>query len=134
MMSSSTMSHWKSWSRNLMPEERTFFLGFWTTLSTGDAAIHCGRLLSQPAVAASNSWHWVPRVMIWPASGFEVARASPRQADMIMVCGTITNKMAPVLKRLYDQMPDPKYVVAVGGCAVSGGPFKEVLSCAEWSR
>ena len=48
--------------------------------------------------------------------GFEVARASPRQADMIMVCGTITNKMAPVLKRLYDQMPDPKYVVAVGGC------------------
>lgn len=55
--------------------------------------------------------------------GFEVARASPRQADMIMVCGTITNKMAPVLKRLYDQMPDPKYVVAVGGCAVSGGPF-----------
>ena len=57
--------------------------------------------------------------------GFEVARASPRQADMIMVCGTITNKMAPVLKRLYDQMPDPKYVVAVGGCAVSGGPFKK---------
>ena len=54
-----------------------------------------------------------------------VARASPRQADMIMVCGTITNKMAPVLKRLYDQMPDPKYVVAVGGCAVSGGPFKK---------
>lgn len=57
--------------------------------------------------------------------GFEVARASPRQADMIMVCGTITNKMAPVLKRLYDQMPDPKYVVAVGGCAVSGGPFRK---------
>jgi NADH-quinone oxidoreductase subunit B len=55
--------------------------------------------------------------------GFEVARSSPRQADMIMVCGTITNKMAPVLKRLYDQMADPKYVVAVGGCAVSGGPF-----------
>ena len=50
---------------------------------------------------------------------------SPRQADMIMVCGTITNKMAPVLKRLYDQMADPKYVIAVGGCAVSGGPFKK---------
>ena len=57
--------------------------------------------------------------------GFEVARASPRQADTIMVCGTITNKMAPVLKRLYDQMADPKYVIAVGGCAVSGGPFKK---------
>ena len=57
--------------------------------------------------------------------GFEVARASPRQADMIMVAGTITHKMAPVLKRLYDQMADPKYVVAVGGCAISGGPFKK---------
>ena len=66
--------------------------------------------------------------------GFEVARASPRQADMIMVCGTITNKMAPVLKRLYDQMADPKYVIAVGGCAVSGGPFRKVLSCGERSR
>lgn len=57
--------------------------------------------------------------------GFEVTRASPRQADIIMVAGTITHKMAPVLKRLYDQMPDPKYVVAVGGCAICGGPFKK---------
>ena len=57
--------------------------------------------------------------------GFEVARSSPRQADMIMVAGTITHKMAPVLKRLYDQMADPKYVIAVGGCAISGGPFKK---------
>ena len=57
--------------------------------------------------------------------GFEVACSSPRQADMIMVAGTITHKMAPVLKRLYDQMADPKYVVAVGGCAISGGPFKK---------
>ena len=57
--------------------------------------------------------------------GFEVTRASPRQADFIMVAGTITDKMAPVLKRLYDQMADPKYVIAVGGCAVSGGPFKK---------
>ena len=56
--------------------------------------------------------------------GFEVTRNSPRQADMIMVLGTITYKMAPVLKRLYDQMAEPKYVVAVGGCAISGGPFK----------
>ncbi len=52
--------------------------------------------------------------------GFEVARASPRQADMIMVCGTITNKMAPVLKRLYDQMPDPKYVVVLPRSERSG--------------
>ena len=57
--------------------------------------------------------------------GFEVARASPRQADMIMVAGTITHKMAPVLKRLYDQMADPKFVIAVGGCAISGGQFNK---------
>ena len=56
--------------------------------------------------------------------GFEVARASPRQADFVMVAGTIVHRMAPVLKRLYDQLAEPKYVVAVGGCAVSGGPFK----------
>lgn len=56
--------------------------------------------------------------------GFEVTRASPRQADFIMVAGTIVHKMAPVLKRLYDQMAEPKYVIAVGGCAISGGPFK----------
>ena len=55
--------------------------------------------------------------------GFEVTRNSPRQADMIMVLGTITYRMAPVLKRLYDQMAEPKYVVAVGGCTISGGPF-----------
>ncbi len=56
--------------------------------------------------------------------GFEVTRNSPRQADMIMVLGTITHKMAPVLKRLYDQMAEPKYVIAIGGCTISGGPFK----------
>jgi NADH-quinone oxidoreductase subunit B len=55
--------------------------------------------------------------------GVEVYRASPRQADVIVVAGTIVHKMAPVLKRLYDQMPDPKYVIAMGACAVSGGPF-----------
>ena len=57
--------------------------------------------------------------------GFEVARASPRQADFIMVAGTIVHKMAPVLKRLYDQMAEPKYVIAMGGCAISGGPFRK---------
>lgn len=56
--------------------------------------------------------------------GFEVTRNSPRQADLIMCAGTITNKMAPALKRLYDEMAEPKYVIAVGGCAISGGPFK----------
>ncbi|MGA2822644.1 MAG: NADH-quinone oxidoreductase subunit B [Bacteroidales bacterium] len=55
--------------------------------------------------------------------GIEVYRASPRQADVIVVAGTIVNKMAPVLKRLYDEMAEPKYVIAMGACAVSGGPF-----------
>ncbi len=55
--------------------------------------------------------------------GIEVYRATPRQADVIVVAGTIVHKMAPILKRLYDEMADPKYVIAMGACAISGGPF-----------
>ena len=55
--------------------------------------------------------------------GMEVFRASPRQADLMIVSGTVTHKMAPRLRRLYDQMPEPKYVVAMGACTISGGPF-----------
>ena len=63
--------------------------------------------------------------------GFEVTRNSPRQADVIFVSGTITKKMAPVLRRLYDEMSEPKYVIAVGGCTVSGGPFKSSYHVVE---
>ncbi|MBR6639607.1 MAG: NADH-quinone oxidoreductase subunit B [Muribaculaceae bacterium] len=57
--------------------------------------------------------------------GWEVARSSPRQADFMMVAGTIVHRMAPVMRRLYDQLAEPKYVIACGGCAISGGPFRK---------
>ena len=57
--------------------------------------------------------------------GMEIVRASPRQADLMIVSGTVTKKMMPTIVRLYNQMPEPKYVVAMGACASGGGPFKE---------
>lgn len=57
--------------------------------------------------------------------GMEVMRASPRQADLMIVSGTVTKKMVVPIVRLYNQMPEPKYVLAMGACASGGGPFKE---------
>ena len=57
--------------------------------------------------------------------GMEIMRASPRQADMMIISGTVTKKMVPQIVRLYNQMPEPKYVVAMGACASGGGPFKD---------
>jgi len=93
-------------------------------------------------------YNWGRRNSIWPMSfglaccaiemiatassrfdqarfGMEVLRASPRQADLMIVSGTVTKKMVVPIVRLYNQMSEPKYVLAMGACAIGGGPFKE---------
>jgi NADH-quinone oxidoreductase subunit B len=57
--------------------------------------------------------------------GMEIMRPSPRQSDLMIVSGTVTKKMMPLIVRLFNQMPEPKYVLAMGACASGGGPFKE---------
>ena len=68
-------------------------------------------------IAASTSRFDIARF------GSEVFRPSPRQSDLMIVSGTVTLKMAPVVKRIYDQMPDPKWVISMGACSSVGGPF-----------
>jgi NADH-quinone oxidoreductase subunit B len=91
--------------------------------------------------------NWARRSSLWPAAcfpaccaaeimategprfdlsrfGMEILRASPRQADLMITAGTLTWKMAPNVRRIYDQMPEPKWVIAMGACGISGGIFR----------
>ena len=106
---------------------------------TGEPLIHLGVLEEALNLARANS--------LWPMTfglaccaiemmavgmarfdlarfGAEVFRPSPRQCDLMIVAGTISKKMAPAVVRLYQQMPAPRWVMALGNCAISGGPFK----------
>ena len=106
-------------------------------------------LASQIAITSLDKiYNWSRRSSVWPLMfglaccaiemictaasrydfsrfGMEVMRPSPRQADVMIVSGTVTKKMIPQIVRLYNQMPEPKYVLAMGACASGGGPFKE---------
>lgn len=105
--------------------------GAGVVLGLADKLINWGRSNSVWSLALGTSCCAIEFMALGAARydmarfGFEVTRNSPRQADLLMVLGTISYRMAPVLKRLYDQMAEPKYVVAVGGCTISGGPFRK---------
>ena len=66
--------------------------------------------------------------------GMEIMRPSPRQSDLMIVAGRVSRKMAPILRRLYDQMPDPKWVISMGDCASWVGSLTTTRSCRGWMK
>jgi NADH-quinone oxidoreductase subunit B len=108
-------------------EEKTGDLGFVTT--TLEKVVNWSRtramwpLLSGLACCAIEMMSAQASHYDMSRFGMELMRASPRQSDLLIVAGRVTNKMAPVLRRLYDQMPEPKWVISMGDCASNGGVF-----------
>lgn len=101
-------------------------------ITTVDALLNWGRRSSVWPLPLGTACCAIEALMATGGSRFDISRfgselfrSSPRQADLMMVAGTVVWKMAPVIKRLYEQMAEPKYVMAVGGCASSGGPYVE---------
>ena len=109
---------------------------------TGGSSAHEGLIFAQ----LDKAVNWARKSSLWPMSfglaccaiemmsmsaarfdiarfGAEVFRGSPRQSDLMIVAGRVSQKMAPVIKKLYDQMPEPKWVISMGACATSGGVF-----------
>ena len=109
--------------------------------------------IKQNVLLTSADWfvNWARRSSLWPVIcfpaccafefiavngprfdlsrfGMEILRASPRQADLMITAGTLTWKMAPNVRRIYDQMPEPKWVIAMGACGISGGIFRSSYS------
>lgn len=108
-------------------EEKTGNLGFVTT--TLEKVVNWSRtramwpLLSGLACCAIEMMSAQASHYDMSRFGMELMRASPRQSDLLIVAGRVSNKMAPVLRRLYDQMPEPKWVISMGDCASNGGVF-----------
>ncbi len=108
-------------------EQKTGELGFVTT--TLEQAVNWARTKSMWPMLFGLACCAIEMMMAQASRtdlsrfGMELMRASPRQADLMIVAGRVSNKMAPVLRRLYDQMPDPKWVIAMGDCASTGGIF-----------
>jgi NADH-quinone oxidoreductase subunit B len=137
-----------TWARNVQP------VRFWgrdgaPAVQGLDATMPIPMELRQNVLVTTvdNIVNWARKSSLWPVAfglaccaiemmaagtsrfdmsrfGAEVFRPSPRQADLMIVAGTVTTRMAPAVRRIYDQMADPKYVIAMGTCTIAGGPFQ----------